>query len=214
MTASWGAGVVQRALKRMIDITLSAALLPVAIPIAVMSALLLQRTIAGPMLIRQPREGRGGRPFLMLKLRTMYPDAEARLEGMLADSPQAREEWTRYRRLTSDPRIVPGVGHAMRRWSIDELPQLWHVLLGEMSLIGPRPLELGVVADRSSGALAVRRQVRPGMSGLWQVSGRSEHDLDTLIAMDADYVQNWTLAADLSILLRTPAAVISRRGAY
>jgi lipopolysaccharide/colanic/teichoic acid biosynthesis glycosyltransferase len=185
-----------------------------ALPVIGVAVVLLQRRSPGPPFFRSMREGRDGRPFAMLKLRTMHQDAEARLDVLLRGSSEAREEWTRYRRITDDPRVVAGVGRALRQWSIDELPQLWHVLLGDMSLIGPRPLELEVAERLPRPAMEVRRQMRPGMTGLWQVSGRSTTDLEALCALDVAYVEGWSLRLDASILLRTPAAVLSRHGAY
>lgn len=214
MNAGGFSAAPARAVKRLIDATVALLLLPLAVPVLLVAGALVRWHSPGPALLRQLREGMGGRPFLLLKLRTMHVDADARLEELLQSSPETREEWRRFRRLAHDPRIVPRVGAPLRRWSIDELPQLWNVLRGDMSLVGPRPLELEVVQERSADTLAVRRRVRPGMSGLWQVSGRSEHDLDALCGIDARYVEEWSLAKDLAILGRTPRAVLSRRGAY
>jgi len=199
--------------KRLLDVLLAMILLPLAAPIVLAGALLVRLRSPGPAFVRQLREGRDGRPFAMLKLRTMFADAPDRLAAVVAGSPALRDEWARYRCLRHDPRVVPVVGHALRRSSVDELPQLWNVLRGEMSIVGPRPLELDVVPTLPVEAVATRRRVRPGMTGLWQVSGRSEHDLHRLCALDVRYVEAWSLRLDVAILLRTPAAVLGGRGA-
>lgn len=168
----------------------------------------------GTVLFRQWRVGRMGQPFAMLKLRTMWPRAEELLAAHLEHSPIDASDWLRYRRLRHDPRILPYVGRFLRASSIDELPQLWNVVRGDMSLVGPRPLELGVADAYDRSIRDLRQQVRPGITGLWQVSGRSDLDIETLLAMDARYVAEWSLRRDFDILWRTPYAVISRRGAY
>lgn len=206
--------LLRSAIERTADVAGALALGVVALPIVVVAAAMVRLRSPGPVLFRSMRETRGGRPFSMLKLRTMVVDAEVQLERALAASPARGDEWVRYRRLTDDPRIVPGVGRLLRQWSIDELPQLWNVLRGEMSLVGPRPLELDVARRLPLALMRTRRLVRPGMTGLWQVSGRSEVDLEALCVIDAEYVRRRSLRADLAILLRTPAAVLSRRGAY
>jgi lipopolysaccharide/colanic/teichoic acid biosynthesis glycosyltransferase len=206
--------LVGLAIKRTADVAGALALGVPALPIVVVAGALVWLRSPGPFFFRSMRETRDGKPFAMLKLRTMVADAEERLERALAASPARRDEWVRYRRLADDPRIVPGPGRVLRQWSVDELPQLWNVLRGEMSLVGPRPLELDVGRRLPPALMQARRRVRPGMTGLWQVSGRSEVDLESLCAIDAEYVQGWSLRTDLAILLRTPAAVLSRRGAY
>lgn len=204
----------RRTLKRTVDVAGALLLSIPALPIVVVAGALVWLRSPGPFLFRSVRETRDGKPFVMLKLRTMVVDAEERLERALEASPARREEWVRYRRLTGDPRVVPGVGRVIRQWSVDEIPQLWNVLRGEMSLVGPRPLELEVAQHLPPALMQTRRRVRPGMTGLWQVSGRSEVDLEALCLIDAKYVQGWSLRSDLAILLRTPAAVLSRRGAF
>ena len=205
---------LQWALERFVHITGALVAGVAAVPIVVLAAAIVRLRSPGPIFFRSMRETQGGKPFAMLKLRTMVVDAEVQLERALAASPARRDEWVRYRRLADDPRIVPGVGKLLRQWSIDELPQLWNVLRGEMSLVGPRPLELDVARRLPLALLRTRRLVRPGMTGLWQVSGRSEVDLEALCAIDAEYVRRRSVRADLAILLRTPGAVLSRRGAY
>jgi lipopolysaccharide/colanic/teichoic acid biosynthesis glycosyltransferase len=205
---------VTRALKRAADVAGAAVLLVVAAPLLAACAALVKRRSPGPALLAQRREGLGGRPFTLWKLRTMHADAARMLDAHLARHPAAREEWARYRRLTDDPRVVPGIGRWLRRTSLDELPQLWNVLRGDMSLVGPRPFELEALDTLPPETRRLRASVRPGLTGLWQVSGRSEIDVRGMAAIDADYVRRWSLWLDLRILLRTPRAVVGGHGAY
>lgn len=201
-------------LRRGIDVFAASVLLVFAAPIIIFSAIAVRVRSPGPFLFRQEREGLGLQPFVMLKLRTMYVDADARLESLLAADAAVREEWTRYRRLGGDPRIVGSVGRWLRTLSIDELPQLYNVLRGDMSMVGPRPLELEVARSFPWDARMHRSSLRPGITGLWQISGRSEVDIATLWEIDARYILTRSLRGDVAIILRTPAAVFSRRGAY
>ncbi len=201
-------------LKRVIDLAIAVPCLVLSAPVLAVAGLLIKRASPGPALFRQLRAGRGGRPFSMVKLRSMRPDAERRLEEALRADPSRADEWRRYRRLEDDPRVIPGIGRWVRRLSIDELPQLWNVVRGDMSIVGPRPMELEVAATFPPEHLRLRQQVRPGVTGLWQVSGRSEHDLDALRALDERYLRRWSLALDVRILASTPWTVLSRRGAY
>jgi lipopolysaccharide/colanic/teichoic acid biosynthesis glycosyltransferase len=203
-----------RALKRATDLTLaSLALLP-AVPILLVAGFLMKFRSRGPVFFRQEREGYRGGIFQILKMRTMYVDAEERLERHLASSPEAREEWDRHMKLARDPRIVPGVGRWMRRFSLDEVPQLIHVLRGEMSLVGPRPFPAYHLARFSPAFRRLRRRVRPGLTGLWQVVVRSEGGVEEQEAYDTYYIRNWSLWMDCYVLARTSAAVLRGRGAY
>jgi undecaprenyl-phosphate galactose phosphotransferase len=150
--------------------------------------------------------------FGCLKFRTMYADAEARLLVLLRDNPQVREEWERYARITNDPRVTR-IGRFLRRYSLDELPQLFNVLRGEMALVGPRPYlpsEQAKVGDYLDTIV----RVRPGLSGLWQVSGRAALPFAERMLLDEYYIRNWSLWIDFSILVRTLKAVFGGRGAY
>ena len=174
---------------------------------------LMVRADGGPAFFAHQRVGRGGKLFGCLKFRSMVIDSQARLETLLANDPAARAEWEATRKLKNDPRITR-IGRFLRSTSLDELPQLINVLLGEMSLVGPRPVQEAEI-DRYYGASAAHYMaVRPGITGLWQVSGRSETSYESRVALDVSYVSRPSLLADLSILLRTPVAVLSRRGAH
>lgn len=203
-----------RLLKRATDLVLGALGLILATPLVVVCAVLIRMRSRGPVFYRQSREGLDGRVFEVLKLRTMYEDAEDRLERYLASSPEARAEWETRVKLEHDPRVVPGVGHWIRRFSIDELPQLLNVIRGEMSLVGPRPFpeyHLRVFSPRFRN---LRRRVRPGLTGLWQVMIRSEGGVEEQEAYDAYYIRNWSLWLDLYVLAKTVTAVVRGRGAY
>ncbi len=192
-------------LKRAMDLTLGSVLALLAAPVVAAAALAVKLDSPGPAFHVEPRIGRGGRRFPCVKLRTMYVDAPARLAAHLAADPEAREEWERYRKLRGyDPRVTR-VGRFLRRWSLDELPQLWNVLRGEMSLVGPRPYLPEEKALLSGDGML---DVRPGMTGLWQVSGRNALDFPTRQLLDRWYVGNWSPWLDLLILLRTPSAVL------
>ena len=194
--------------KRLMDVVGAALLLIAASPVLVAASVLVVITSPGPVLHRRRVVGLGGREFDALKLRTMVADADR----ILAENPDLRAAFERSFKLERDPRVTP-IGRLLRKWSIDELPQLLNVLRGEMSLIGPRmitPAELpkyGPKADRLF-------EVRPGLSGLWQVSGRQEIDYPDRVRMDLDYIEHWGFGRDLTIALRTPAAVLRARGAH
>lgn len=201
-----------RALKRAFDVGVATAMLFALSLLFVLIAaaiLILQR---GPVLYRHRRVGRGGVPFACLKFRTMAPDADAVLVHHLAENPAAMVEWQATRKLRDDPRITP-LGRLLRESSLDELPQLINVIRGDMSLVGPRP----IVADemRHYGAAIVEyKAVRPGMTGLWQCSGRSDVSYRHRVMLDRQYVRNWTFAQDIVILFRTIPAVLRSRGVY
>jgi lipopolysaccharide/colanic/teichoic acid biosynthesis glycosyltransferase len=176
-------------------------------------AALMVRADGGPAFFAHQRVGRGGKLFGCLKFRSMVIDSQARLETLLANDPAARAEWEATRKLKNDPRITR-IGRFLRSTSLDELPQLINVLRGEMSLVGPRPVQEAEI-DRYYGASAAHYMaVRPGITGLWQVSGRSETSYESRVALDVAYVSRPSMIADLTILLRTPVAVLSRRGAH
>jgi Undecaprenyl-phosphate galactose phosphotransferase WbaP len=203
-----------RLAKRALDLVLIVPLCALSLPVILLAGLAVKLFSAGPMLFRQRREGIDGKPIGVWKIRTMVPDAEARLTEYLARDGTAQTQWDQRMKLVRDPRLVPYVGAFLRRFSVDELPQFWNVLQGEMSLVGPRPFP-GYHLERFSEQFRVlRRQVPAGITGLWQVTDRSEGDLEVQETADSYYIRNWSLWLDLWILLRTIHVVLSGRGAY
>lgn len=179
-------------------------------PLFVMIALLVFATSRGGTLFRQQRIGLGGRMFTCYKFRSMVVDAERRLHDLLVSDPEALREWLRDHKLRRDPRITP-IGNFLRRSSLDELPQLFNVLLGDMSLVGPRPIVIGEMS-RYGRYLGSYASVKPGITGLWQISGRSNVSYRRRVAMDVAYARSKSLGLDLRILLATVPAVIGARG--
>jgi exopolysaccharide biosynthesis polyprenyl glycosylphosphotransferase len=192
--------------KRLIDVVIAAGGLIVLSPLLLAIALWIRRTEGGPVLFRQQRVGEHGRRFVLLKFRTMVPDAEERLDDLAA----VNEVQGRAFKLTADPRLTSN-GAFLRRSSLDELPQLWNVLRGEMSLVGPRPPLPREVAGYDVWHRR-RLSMKPGMTGLWQVSARREPDFDRWVNVDLEYIDRWSLLLDLKILLRTVPAIIAQEG--
>ncbi len=199
----------RRLLKGTVDRVSSTCLLLVIAPLLLAIAIAVRLTSPGPALFRQVRVGHGGEVFTLNKFRTMYVDAEAQL-ATLAGSNEASDGLMF--KMRDDPRITP-VGRWLRRFSLDELPQLLNIVKSDMSVVGPRPPLPHEVAHYGDD---VRRRllVKPGLTGLWQVSGRSDLSWDESVRLDLHYVENWSIALDLAILARTVAAVARRDGAY
>ena len=195
-------------LKRVFDIVLASALLALALPVLAAVGLLIKFTTPGPVLFTQERVGRGGRVFKMRKFRTMVVDADADLDQLR----HLNERDGLVFKIRDDPRCTP-VGRWLRRFSIDELPQLWHVVTGDMSIVGPRPAVPSEVARYDQDA-RWRLLVKPGLTGLWQVSGRSDLAWGESLRLDLYYIYNWSPSMDLAILGRTFSAVLRREGAY
>jgi lipopolysaccharide/colanic/teichoic acid biosynthesis glycosyltransferase len=164
------------------------------------------------VLYSQPRIGKDRRVFRAWKFRTMMPEADGLLEEFLERNPARRLEWRVNRKLQNDPRLTP-VGRFLRQFSLDELPQLWNVFAGQMSLTGPRPIAADELVRYGEG-IELYTKVLPGITGLWQVSGRSDTTYDERVRLDEYYVRNWSVWMDLWILGRTLRCVITRRGAY
>lgn len=197
--------------KRVLDTFLAALAFIGLSPFFVLLPLLIKLTSRGPVFYRQERLGRKGRPIRVWKFRSMYADADVRLTALLASNPKAAEEWKKNYKLVKDPRVTP-LGRFLRRTSLDELPQLFNVLSGKMALIGPRPIVQDEIAYYGD-AYSVFSSVRPGVTGLWQVSGRSDTDYARRVALDTYYVLNWSPWMDIWILVRTVYAVLFMRGA-
>lgn len=207
-TGLLGAHAWQLAVKRVIDVVGASMLLFLLMPLIALSALLIVTTSPGSAIFRQERIGRDGRHFRMLKLRSMFADASERraeLESRNeADGPVFK--------LHDDPRVTP-LGRTIRKLSIDELPQLWNVIKGDMSLVGPRP-PLPEEASTYDWLQRRRLSVTPGLTCIWQVSGRSYVDFAGWLEMDLEYIRNWSLRLDLLLLARTVPAVLGGRGAW
>jgi Undecaprenyl-phosphate galactose phosphotransferase WbaP len=205
---------VNRYSKRIMDLAMVFALAPIAVPIILVAAVWIYLVSRGNPFYWQEREGEDAKPIRILKLRTMYPNADALLADYLDRHPAERAHWNRYLKLRSDPRVLPGVGQFLRRSSLDELPQIWNILKGEMSMVGPRPFPLYHVEQFKPAFRDLRTKVRPGLTGLWQISARSEGDLEVQTNLDTYYIRNWSLWLDIFILSRTARAVILGQGAY
>jgi undecaprenyl-phosphate galactose phosphotransferase/UDP-galactose-lipid carrier transferase len=197
--------------KRLIDCVLCFLAMPAVLLIGLPVALLIMLDGGGPFFV-QTRIGRGGNRFHCLKFRTMVPNAERKLQRILDRDPVARAEWERDFKLKNDPRVTL-IGRFLRKTSLDELPQFLNVLAGEMSIVGPRPVtrqELNLYGDNAQLYLACT----PGITGLWQVSGRNDVSYANRVALDVRYVLTWTPLQDIKIMFRTLPAMLSRRGAY
>lgn len=200
--------------KRVLDLVLGAFALVCFLPIIALSAVAVKLCDSGPAFFSQEREGLNGGTIRVWKLRTMFVDARERLDRHLAQSAKARAEWQRSVKLARDPRVIPGVGRFFRRFSVDELPQLWNVVRGEMSLVGPRPFPPYHLRKFSRRFLELRRRVRPGITGLWQVMIRSAGSIEEQEAFDTHYIRNWSIWMDVYIFAKTVTAVLSGRGAH
>ena len=197
--------------KRGLDIVLVLAASPFFLPLMAGVALLVRLGGPGPIFYGHERVGHGGQRFRCWKFRTMVVDADRVLDAHFRRNPEDLERWRRERKLSSDPRVTP-LGAVLRKLSIDELPQLWNVFVGEMSLVGPRPVvedELAIYGRSASHYM----RARPGLTGLWQISGRSDVSYRQRVHLDRLYLRHWSLPLDLWILLRTVPAVIQSRGA-
>lgn len=202
--------VYERA-KRVFDFVAAFCIVLSLAPLIVIVALYLL-TQGGPLLIRHQRIGKRGKPFACLKFRSMVVDGDAVLERHLARDAAARAEWASNRKLKEDPRVTP-FGKIMRQTSVDELPQLLNVLRGEMSLVGPRPIVAAEVVHYGIH-IGQYEHVRPGLTGAWQVSGRSQLSYEARVALDCEYVARRSFRRDLSILLATVPAVLTSKGSY
>lgn len=201
-----------RILKRGMDLFLVTFMSPILIALTILFAILIKLDSAGTVFYGHPRIGKDGRRFKAWKFRTMVKNADQVLEQYLRENPDLREEWMNNHKLRHDPRITR-VGRFLRKTSLDELPQLWNVFKGEMSLVGPRPIVDAEVAKYGS-QFAQYLKVLPGITGLWQVSGRNNTSYVERVNLDSYYVRNWSVWLDIYILARTAWVVLKREGAY
>lgn len=199
-------------LKRMLELALIVLAAPVLLPVLLVIGLAVVLSSPGSVFYSHRRIGYGGSFFSMWKFRTMCVNSAEVLEDYLSRHPEARAEWNRTHKLRHDPRIT-AIGSFLRRYSLDEVPQLWNVLMGQMTLVGPRPIVAAEVEKYREGFEFYCR-VKPGLTGLWQVSGRSQLSYDERVALDCDYVRRWSLRRDFVILLRTFLSVANQDGAY
>jgi lipopolysaccharide/colanic/teichoic acid biosynthesis glycosyltransferase len=202
---------MQRAVKRAFDIVAGLIVFVILLPVMALLALIVMSD-GGPALYGHTRVGRNGQKFRCLKFRSMVVNSEEVLKDLLARDPAARAEWDREFKLRHDVRVTR-IGRFLRRTSLDELPQLWNVLRGEMSLVGPRPIVDQELA-RYGASSRYYLMATPGITGLWQVSGRCETDYATRVSLDVKYVKNWSLHGDIGILFKTFGVVIRGNGAY
>jgi lipopolysaccharide/colanic/teichoic acid biosynthesis glycosyltransferase len=201
-----------RVIKRCCDVGLVLLSMPVMLLVLGGVSAVVWWSSPGPVFYSHRRIRKGGAFFSMWKFRTMCVNSAEVLEDYLTRHPEAQAEWNETHKLRRDPRITP-LGDFLRRYSLDELPQLWNVLMGQMSLVGPRPIVAAEV-EKYGDCFDCYCRVKPGLTGLWQVSGRSELSYDARVALDCEYVERWSLTKDLLILLRTFSSVVNQDGAF
>lgn len=202
-------GLYARFGKRAFDLLFTLAILPLILPVILAMVIVVARA-GGRPIYSHTRIGKGGRPFGCLKIRTMVVDADKRLAELLRSDPEAAIQWGRDQKLQNDPRVTR-IGALLRKTSLDELPQIFNVLRGEMSIVGPRPLTAGEL-DGWGADRAIYEAVRPGLTGLWQIESRRNSDRKHRIAQDARYVAEMSFLGDLRFILRTIPEVVFARG--
>ncbi len=200
-------------LKRTFDIVFSLLVFLFLFPVFLLIALAVKFSSRGPIFYSHERLARGGIPFPCYKFRTMYSDAGKRLEELLNSSPEIKKEWEETYKLKNDPRITP-IGRFLRKSSLDELPQFWNVLKGDLSVVGPRPVVQQEMKKHFGEKATVILSVRPGLTGIWQVSGRSDTAYTKRIQLDEIYVDTQSLLLDIKLIAKTIPAMLSSRGAY
>jgi Undecaprenyl-phosphate galactose phosphotransferase WbaP len=204
----------QRMLKRALDLAIAVPGLIAASPAILAAGIAIKLADRGPAFFSQTREGEGGKPVKIYKMRSMVQGAEAKLSSYLAANPDALFEYEQTMKLRKDPRIIPGIGHFIRRSSIDELPQLWNVIRGDLSLVGPRVMPTREIELYSAEGRDLRRDMVPGLTGFWQVEHRNDSDFGVREVADSFYIANWSVWMDIWIILRTVKTLTSRSGAY
>jgi len=205
--------VKHRPVKRFFDILFSLLILILGTPFFLLLAIAIKLTSRGPVFYKQERVGRGGKLFRCYKFRTMVPDAEACRQRLVEANPELHDEWSRNRKLKNDPRITL-LGAFLRKTSLDELPQFWNVLKGDLSVVGPRPVVVDEVIEHFGSKAEKILSVRPGITGLWQVSGRSNITYPKRLQLDEQYVDDFSMILDLKLIARTIPAILFPDGAY
>lgn len=200
-------------IKRAFDIVFSLCVLIFGLPLLFAIALAVRLTSRGKIIYAHERIGRGGISFKCYKFRTMRKDADRRLKALLESNPELRNEWETRRKLKNDPRITP-IGAFLRKTSMDELPQFWNILKGDLSLVGPRPVVRAELDKHYRHKAAKILSVRPGLTGIWQVSGRSDTSYQTRVKLDEKYVDTQSMLLDVKLVLQTIPAILNSRGAY
>ena len=211
--ASSGGAANSNLVRRALDLAIAIPAVLVLMPVILIAAAAIYAIDPGPVFFRHAREGLFGKPVHVLKLRTMYRDAEQRLEALFRDNPAAQAEWSAHFKLREDPRVLPVIGHLLRASSIDELPQLVNIIAGEMAFVGPRPFPEYHLSAMDGEFRDKRRSVIPGLTGLWQISERSDADIELQQQLDGFYIDNRSLWFDWHILLSTIPAVLKGKGA-
>jgi undecaprenyl-phosphate galactose phosphotransferase len=209
-----GLNTPQRAVKRLFDLASVVVILVLFWWVIIGVAIAVRLTTGSPVIYGHKRIGRGGREFKCYKFRSMVPNADEVLAHLLANDAEAREEWSRDFKLKNDPRITR-VGRFIRKTSMDEFPQLWNVVLNDMSIVGPRPVVRMELDQYYVGPFKAHYlSVKPGLTGLWQVSGRSDMEYSERVELDRNYVVGWGLWSDFMIVMRTVSVMFAKRGAY
>jgi len=208
-----GLSMLERAVKRLFDLTSIVVILILFWWLILGVMIAVRLTTGNPVIFGHKRVGRDGREFKCYKFRSMVPNADEVLAQLLANDASAREEWNRYYKLKSDPRITR-VGRFIRKTSFDEFPQLWNVLMNDMSIVGPRPVVRKELDMYYGCARSHYESVKPGLTGLWQVSGRNDMEYDERVELDKRYVSSWNVFSDFMIVMRTVGVIFGKRGAY
>jgi undecaprenyl-phosphate galactose phosphotransferase len=208
-----GLSSAERFLKRVFDIVSVVVMVVLFGPVMVVIALAIAMSSSGQVIFRQTRVGRNGKQFTIYKFRSMVANSGRVLEELLESSPDAKAEWERDFKLKNDPRVTR-IGRFVRQTSLDELPQLWNVLRGDMSIVGPRPVLPEELERHYGSARDHYLSVAPGLTGLWQVSGRNDLGYEQRVWLDRCYVETWNLVTDFTIVMRTVSVMFGRRGAY
>lgn len=199
--------------KRMFDLLFGSLISLFFLPAILLIILAIRLTSPGKIVYSHERIGRGGKPFKCYKFRTMYADADARLQSLLDTDAELKQEWMTSRKLKNDPRVTT-LGKFLRKSSLDELPQLWNVLKGDLSLVGPRPVVKDEVIQFMGDKATKILSIKPGLTGIWQVSGRSDTSYSKRLQLDEQYVDNHSLFLDLILILKTVPSLLFSRGAY